>query len=56
MTSLKTVEWRTGSSAHSHQQRPRSQRDLVEASLLRRGPAAISRWDERNSVQYARAA
>jgi hypothetical protein len=56
MTNLRNIEWRGGTSAHSHHQRPRSQRDLVEASLLRFGGKRTRRWDERTRVEYLRAA
>ena len=52
MTNLKNIEWRGGTSAHSHHQTSRSQRSLVEASLLRRGTSASRRWDEKTGVEY----
>jgi hypothetical protein len=54
MTNLKSIEWRGGTSAHSHHQRSRSQRSLVEASLIRCAPASPRRWDERSHVEYQR--
>ena len=50
MTNLKHIEWHGGSSAHVRKQRVR-QRDLVEASLLRRAPVG-RRWDERHGLEY----
>jgi hypothetical protein len=52
MTNLKNIEWRGGTSAHSHHQTPRSQRSLVEASLVRCGPVSQRRWDEKTHVEY----
>jgi hypothetical protein len=56
MTNLRNIEWQGGTSAHSHHQRPRSQRDLVEASLLRHTGKSERRWDERTGVEYTQAA
>ena len=53
MTILKNIEWRGGTSAHSHHQHGRSQRSLVEASLVRCAPVSGRRWDERTHVEYA---
>jgi hypothetical protein len=53
MTNLKNIEWRGGTSAHSHHQRSRSQRSLVEASLLRCAPTTTRRWDEKTHVEYS---
>jgi hypothetical protein len=52
MTSLKNINWHGGASGHSHQ-RPRSQRDLVAASLIRTGSGSPVRWDERVRTTYA---
>ncbi len=52
MTNLKHIEWHGGISAHRHQQRRRTQRGLVEASLLRCAPAGGRRWDERTGLEY----
>ena len=53
MNNLKRIEWHGGTSAHANQQRPRiSQRDLVQASLLRAGVASRRRWDEIARVEY----
>jgi hypothetical protein len=56
MTNLRNIEWRGGTSAHSNHQRPRSQRDLVEASLIRTSGKSKRRWDERARVEYTQAA
>ena len=56
MTNLKNIEWRGGTSAHSHHQTRPSQRSLVEASLVRCAPAGGRRWDERTHVEYTRRA
>lgn len=52
MTNLKQIEWRGGTSAHSHHQTARSQRSLVEASLIRCAPVSSRRWDEKTRVEY----
>ncbi|MGI8594040.1 MAG: hypothetical protein ACR2ML_06685 [Solirubrobacteraceae bacterium] len=53
MTNLKRIEWRGGTSAHANQQQPRrSQRDLVQASLLRSGVGSRRLWDETARVEY----
>ena len=53
MTNLKNIEWRGGTSAHSHHQGTRrSQRSLVEASLIRCAPSSARRWDEKTHVEY----
>jgi hypothetical protein len=56
MTNLRNIEWQGGSSAHSHHQRPRTQRDLVEASLLHFGGKRQRKWDERTRMEYVQAA
>jgi hypothetical protein len=55
MTNLRNIEWQGGTSAHSNHQR-RSQRDLVEASLLRHTGKSKRLWDERTGVEYTQAA
>ncbi len=53
MTNLKRIEWHGGTSAHANQRRPRlSQRDLVQASLLRSGVGSRRLWDETARVEY----
>src|SRR5262245_22513108 len=52
MTNLKNIEWRGGTSPHHHDQRARSQRSMVEASLLRCAPSSSRRWDEKTHVEY----
>jgi hypothetical protein len=51
MTKLKRIEWHGGSSAHLRDQRPPTQRALVEASLIHSAPTG-SRWDEQRRVEY----
>jgi hypothetical protein len=53
MTNLKNIEWRGGTSAHSHHQHDRSQRSLVEASLIRCAPVTQRRWDAKTNVEYS---
>ena len=55
MTNLRNIEWHPGTSAHTHHQRPRSQRDLVEASLLHFGGKRQRKWDERTRTEYVKA-
>jgi hypothetical protein len=50
----KRIEWSGGISGHVDRRppRPRSQRDLVAASLLRVPPAGRLAWDERTRSTY----
>ena len=50
MTKLKSVQWNGGSSAHAAA-RPSRQRELVEASLLRRG-GSTRNWDESTRTEH----
>ena len=50
MRDIKRIQWHGGASAHIQQRSKRSQRDLVEASLMR-GRSDRRRWDERSQVE-----
>jgi hypothetical protein len=53
MTYPRRITWQPGISAHGPAPAPRSQRDLVAASLLAVGPRQPLRWDERTRTAYA---
>ena len=48
----KRIEWHGGISGHVDRRPPRSQRDLVAASLLRVAPAGRMAWDERTRTEF----
>ncbi len=53
MTTPRQITWKGGSSAHAPVAQPRSQRALVEASLMCVGTRPARRWDERTRTMYA---
>ena len=50
MRDIKRIQWHGGASAHIQQRPKRSQRDLVQASLMH-GRADRRHWDERTQSE-----